>query len=76
MGVHLSEDGTGLCILPGKPKTLHDIADWSTAFSIFTTVYAKKFPHDLCHLLKHGENVRQITRDGATGPITTTSSVS
>ena len=63
MGVHQSEDGTGLCILPGKPKTLLDIADWSTAFCIFATVYAKKFPHDLCHLLKHGENVRQIARD-------------
>ena len=64
MGVHQLEDGTGLCILPGKPKTLHDIADWSTAFSIFATVYAKKFPHDLCHLLKHDKNVRQIARDG------------
>lgn len=53
-----------LCVVPTNKKLPKNINDWISAFSIFSTIYTKKFPNENGKLLKYGEVVRQIAAEG------------
>ncbi len=51
-------------MVPTNKKLPQNINEWISAFSIFSTVFTKKFPGDNDKLLKYGEVVRQIAAEG------------
>ena len=65
MGFRKNTDSTDIIVKSDKAKKIKTIHEWNSAFSIFVAIYTQKFPQEISHLLKHGEHVRQLERDGA-----------
>jgi len=60
--VHQDTNGN-LGFMQGGKKKPRNIEEWTSAFAIFSTVYASKFPAEVGQLMKYGENVRMIAAE-------------
>ena len=56
--------GSSLCLIPPSKMLPKNINEWQTAFAIFTTVYTKKFTDESNNLVKYGETIRQMAKEG------------
>lgn len=45
-----------------KTRGIHDIDQWSEAFTIFSSVYLEKYPHQARPLLKYGYTIREMAK--------------
>lgn len=45
-------------------QTVKSIVDWDAAFAIYTTVYTAAFPNETAQLIKYGERVKRLARQG------------
>ncbi len=50
-----------------KPRPVHSIEQWTSAFLIFTAIHAEKFPKDTPKLMKYASVVRDLASKGNFG---------
>jgi len=59
--VNQTGEHPSLCLEPStRPKKIHNIDTWMTAFRIFEAVYTQKHPNDAPSLMKYGDTIQDL----------------